>query len=227
MLETVEAVIFDLDGTLVDSMWLWKSIDLEYLARFNIELPMNLQKDIEGMSFTETAGYFKERFSIIDDIETIKADWNEMAKDYYLNRVTLKEKAFLFLEYLKSRNIKTGIATSNSKELVSMIIKRFDLEEYFDSIRTSCEVDRGKPHPDIYLKVANDLGVSPDKILVFEDVPMGIMAGKNAGMKVCAIYDEFSKAHQEEIRRMADYYILGFNDIICLIEEKYNVIFAN
>ena len=69
MLEKIDAVIFDLDGSLVDSMWIWAQIDLEYLGKFGIALPESLQADIEGMSFSETAGYFKNRFGLADSVE--------------------------------------------------------------------------------------------------------------------------------------------------------------
>ncbi len=79
MLCDIDAVIFDLDGSLVDSMWMWRAIDIEYLGRFGIPLPENLQAKIEGMSFTETANYFKETFGIPDSTEKIKDDGNRMA----------------------------------------------------------------------------------------------------------------------------------------------------
>ncbi len=154
-------VIFDLDGTLVDSMWMWKTIDIEYLARFGLEFPEDLQADIEGMSFTETAIFFKNRFKLPDPVDKIKRDWNEMAWDKYLNEVPLKEGVREFLDYLKEKQIPAGIATSNSKELVDLIINKHNISEYFKSIRTSCEVEKGKPSPDIYLLVAKDLKVEP------------------------------------------------------------------
>jgi HAD superfamily hydrolase (TIGR01509 family) len=207
MLKNVEAVIFDLDGTLVDSMWLWEAIDIEYLKRFNLELPSDLQEHIEGNSFTETALYFKERFKIQDSIDKIKEDWNGMALDYYSHKVPLKRGVQAFLDHLKEHNIPMGIGTSNSRQLVEIIIDKHNIGHYFKSIRTSCEVNKGKPAPDIFLKVAEDLGVAPEKCLVFEDIPNGILAAKNAGMKVCAIYDDFSKMMNEEKIQLADYFI--------------------
>ena len=91
MMDGIEAVIFDLDGSLVDSMWIWKDIDIEYLGRFGLEPPAGLQSEIEGMSFSETAGYFKERFRLPDSVEKIKEDWNRMAWDKYMSQVPLKE----------------------------------------------------------------------------------------------------------------------------------------
>jgi len=213
MMENKEAVIFDLDGSLVDSMWIWKDIDIEYLGRFQIDLPDDLQNAIEGMSFSETAVYFKERFSIPDSLEQMKADWNQMAWDRYTKEVPLKRGVKEFLEGCKRNGIKLGIATSNSRELVDNIASAHGLEQYFSCIMTSCEVKRGKPFPDIYLAVAKQLAVKPENCLVFEDIVPGIMAGKNAGMEVCAVEDEYSASDKERKCQVADYYIENFEGL--------------
>lgn len=213
MLENIKAVIFDLDGTLVDSMWMWREIDIEYLAGFGIELPDDLQKSISGMSFSETAEYFKDRFGIKDDTDTIKKTWNEMAWDMYAHRVGLKPGVSDFLKKLRQRGIKTGIASSNSIELVETVLEALGIGEYFDEIHTSCEVEHGKPFPDIYLLVAERLGEEPSKCLVFEDIAEGIDAGHAAGMKVCSVYDDFSAADNEHIRNISDYYIEDYSQI--------------
>lgn len=214
MLNNINAVLFDLDGTLVDSMWMWRDIDIEYLDRFGIELPEDLQSKIEGMSFSETAVYFKNRFAISDSLEQIKEEWNRMAREKYLNEVPLKEGALELLQYLKENEIQAGIATSNSRELVDLVIKKLGITEYFGSIRTSCEVERGKPSPDIYLLVSKDLGVKAEECLVFEDIISGIKAGKNAGMKVCAVYDSYSEPMDVTKKALADYYINSFKEIL-------------
>ncbi|MBR4724463.1 MAG: HAD family phosphatase [Lachnospiraceae bacterium] len=213
MLNDIKAVIFDLDGTLVDSMWMWREIDIEYLARFGIELPDDLQKCISGMSFSETAEYFKERFKIDDDTETIKNTWNEMAWDMYAHRVGLKRGVLDFVKKLKRNGIKTGIASSNSRELVETVLDSLGIGEYFDEIHVSCEVEHGKPFPDIYLLVAEKLNTEPSKCLVFEDIMEGIEAGHAAGMKVCSVYDDFSANENERIRTASDYYIEDYTQI--------------
>lgn len=220
MLNNIKAVIFDLDGTLVDSMWLWRQIDIDYLVQFGHDLPDDLQNAIEGKSFSETARYFKERFDLEDDVDTIKSTWNKMAWDYYTHKVTLKDQAEEFLNHLKEHKIQMGIGSSNSKELVSVVIDRYMLHDYFNAVCTSCEVEKGKPHPDVYLKVARDLGVKPEECLVFEDVPNGILAAKRAGMKVCAIYDDFSKEMTTEKKKLADYYIESFTELIALLKSS-------
>ena len=99
MMDGMEAVIFDLDGSLVDSMWIWKDIDIEYLGQFGLEPPRELQREIEGMSFSETAVYFKERFGLPDSLEQIKETWNRMAWDKYRNQVPLKDGAREYLAW--------------------------------------------------------------------------------------------------------------------------------
>lgn len=213
MLTNIKAVIFDLDGTLVDSMGIWKDIDIEYLGARGLTLPEDLQKSIEGMSFSETAHYFKERFRLSDTIEEIKSAWNQMAWDKYSKEIQFKTGAKEFVQYLRENGIKTGIATSNSIELVKAVLGNHDMEKQFDSIHTSCEVSKGKPAPDIYELVARDLGVEASECLVFEDVPQGIMAGKNAGMKVCAIADGYSAPFVDKKREISDYYIEDYFEI--------------
>lgn len=220
MLKDIDAVIFDLDGTLVDSMWMWESIDIEYLGSFGIPLPKDLQKNIEGMSFSETAIYFKETFELPVSLDEIKSKWNQMAWDKYANEVPLKDGVKELLNYLKEHKIHAGIATSNSRELVDLIIEKHQIKEYFASIRTSCEVAKGKPSPDIYLLVAQDLNVDPDRCLVFEDVIQGVMAGKNANMKVCAVYDKFSEKDQDVKKKLADYYIHSMSEVLEGESEK-------
>ncbi|MCH5262317.1 MAG: HAD family phosphatase [Lachnospiraceae bacterium] len=210
----LEAVIFDLDGSMVDSMWMWRAIDIEYLGRFGIELPENLQACIEGMSFSETAVYFKERFRLPDDLDTIKADWNQMAWDKYTYEVPVKEGVTELLQYCMNHGIKVGIATSNSRELVENVVKARHLDQYFDCIMTGCDVAKGKPAPDIYLAVAKELNVSPGNCLVFEDIIPGIQAGKAAGMRVCAVYDKYSEHQDEEKHRLADYYTYHFKELL-------------
>lgn len=213
ILENIKAVIFDLDGTLVDSMWMWKDIDIEYLGKYQLALPESLQQDIEGMSFTETAAYFKENFAIPRTLYEIQQDWIDMAYEKYRHQVSLKPGARHFLEDMFSKNIRMGIATSNGRGLVDAVLEARGLGRYFHSVCTACEVAKGKPSPDIYLKVAEDLDVRPENCLVFEDIPMGILAGKNAGMAVCAVEDEFSAHQREKKRAWADYYIETYDDI--------------
>ncbi len=214
ILDNIDAVIFDMDGTLMDSMWIWPSIDEEFLKKYNLDMPANFAEGMEGLSYTETAGYFLRTFPTLQlTIEEVMDEWNEMAHDRYVTKVRLKEGAREFIVLLKEKGIKVGIATSNSRFLVDDTLKSMEISDLFDSVRTSCEAGAGKPAPDVYLLVASDLSVDPSRCLVFEDIPMGIMAGKNAGMKTCAVEDDYSAALRERKKELADYYIQNFNDI--------------
>ncbi len=208
-----KGVIFDLDGTLVDSMWMWKEIDIEFLGRYGYDCPDDLQKAIEGMSFSETAVYFKNRFNLSETTDEIKDIWTEMSIDKYRYEVPLKPGAKEFLDYLKDNDIPCGIATSNNRIIVDALLDSLKIEDYFDVVSTACEVNAGKPEPDIYLKVASLLGVDPKDCLVFEDVAAGITAGKRAGMTVCAVKDPYAKESADTIRSMADHYIDDFYEL--------------
>lgn len=221
MLRNIHSIIFDLDGTLVDSMWVWDEIDIEFLSKRGLSLPPTYQKEIEGMSFTETAIYTKELFQLPESVEELKGIWNQMALDKYAKEVPLKSGVKRFLNYCKENKISMGIATSNSKELVEVVEKAHALSDYIQVIVTSCEVAKGKPAPDVYLEVARRLHTDPEHCLVFEDVPMGILAGKNAGMKVCAVKDAFSEDQQREKKELADYYISSYEDIL---QHSYEVL---
>ena len=101
----IRAVLFDLDGTLIDSMWIWEQIDDEFLGEYGLLVPEDLHNEIEGMSFSETAVYFRNRFDLPLSLEEIKHIWNTMAMDKYLNVVPLKPGVLEFLEWLKAREI--------------------------------------------------------------------------------------------------------------------------
>ena len=214
MKKQFDAVIFDLDGTLVDSMWVWQKVDETFLGNLGIDIPSDMNKDLEGKSFTETAIYFKERFNLKMSIEEIKKSWNEMGWEFYTNQVSLKTGVEEFLKILSKQGVKMGIATSNSIELVRAVLKALDIEQYFMQIRTSCEVGKGKPFPDIYLKVAEDLKVEPCRCLVFEDIPNGIRAAKNAGMTAWCIRDRQEEDLWNETKQLADYSIMDYHEAI-------------
>ena len=219
MKKQIKGVLFDLDGTLLDSMSVWDDIDVEYLAGFGFELPSDYQKKIEGLSFKEVAVYTKQRFGIPDSVEQMMSDWNEMAYEFYRDRVQLKPGALRLLKALKAAGIPCGIATSNSVELLNAVLDSRNLRDYFNVIVTGSEVEHGKPAPDIYLYAAGRIGLKPSECLVFEDVEAGIRSARDAGMTVCAVYDARSKLSAIEAEELSDYYIDGFEEIFDETEE--------
>ena len=214
MLKDIEAIIFDVDGTLIDSMWIWTNIDELFLEKYNLEKPEGFHEGMEGMSYSETAQYFLDLFpSLPHTREELEQEWYDMAYEIYTTQMELKQGAYEFIKSMHERGMKLGIATSNNRELAEGTLKHNKVLEYMGAIWTSCEAGAGKPNPAVYLNVAKDLGVDPKHCLVFEDVSNGILAGKNAGMKVCAVDDEFSRNQEEKKRQLADYYIQDYEDI--------------
>lgn len=214
MLNDIKAVLFDLDGTLVESMSMWGDIDVDYLEKFHIPVPEGLQKAIEGLSMYQTAVYFKDNFAIEDSLEEIMDEWNRMAYEKYTTEIPLKPGARAFLNGLKDKNIPCGIATSNSRILTEAILKSHQVENYFSVMVTGDEITNGKPDPEVYLEAAKKMGVAPEHCIVFEDIPFGIIAGKRAGMTVCAVEDAYSMKDMEEKIRLADFYIKSYEELL-------------
>ncbi|MCR4956084.1 MAG: HAD family phosphatase [Lachnospiraceae bacterium] len=214
MIKNYKAVIFDMDGTLLDSMWVWPTLDRQFFENEKLDMPDNLLEEIQGLSMHEIAVYYLEHFPLDYSVEELIQIWNDMANEHYANNVTYKKGALSFLKHLKKNHYKLGIATSNSRELVDICDRRLLFTEYIDEMVTSGEVKKGKPHPDIYLKVAHKLGVRPEECLVFEDIPGGLLAAKRAGMDTCAVADEFSNHLKKEKQQMATYFIESFEELL-------------
>ena len=214
MLNDIDAIIFDIDGTLVDSMHVWTDIDDIFLEKYHLEEPENFHEGMEGKSYSETAQYFLDLFPELPHTkQELEDEWHEMAFEIYTKELQLKKGAYEFILSMHKEGKKLGIATSNSRDLAEGLLMNTGVWQYLDAVWTSDEAKAGKPAPDVYLKVAESLGVEPKRCLVFEDVPNGILAGKNAGMKVCAVEDPFSKPQEQRKRELADYYIQDYDDI--------------
>ena len=214
MLNNIKAAIFDLDGTLVDSMWVWSKIDVDYLETKGCFMPENLRNDISHLSFSQTAVYFKTKFNLEDPIEKILEDWHNMAYNHYSTNVKLKSGVKDFLNHLQSLKIKIALATSNSIPLLEACLKNNGIYEYFDSITTTDEVSNGKDCPDVYLLAANKLGINPKDCLVFEDILPAIQGAKAANMKVIAVKDDECLNSKEDLLEYADKYIHSFVDLL-------------
>lgn len=214
MLDNINGAIFDLDGTLIDSMDIWAKIDMDYLNAHNISMPGDLRDAVEHLSFEETASYFKKRFNLPYSEKEIQDQWFTMALEEYSRNIKLKPGVRKLLELLKRRNIKIALATSNCTPLIYACLKPKGLLNYFDVITTTSEVSKGKSFPDIYLHTAKKLGISPENCIVFEDILPAIKGAKKAGMKVVAIFDTFSESQKLEIESIADKYIKDFNELL-------------
>lgn len=213
-MKNFKGVIFDLDGTLIDSMHIWEQIDVEYLGALNISVPKNLKDDITHLSFKDTAIYFKERFNIEDSIESIMNKWHTMAHNHYSNTINLKPGVIEYLKYLKDNNIKIGLATSNSIPLIEAVLQQHNIQDYFHSITTTEEAKKSKDNPDIYLLACKKLNLSPSECIVFEDIPAAIIGAKKANIYTVAIYDKSSIHLKDELIALSDKYINDYYELL-------------
>ncbi|MCD6176498.1 MAG: HAD family phosphatase [Candidatus Cloacimonetes bacterium] len=202
-----KAVIFDLDGTLVDSMGIWIQIDKEYLEKRNIPVPDNLFKDVKtGNSFNEICQYFKDKFNLPDTIKEIGEEWTSTVEEHYKTDIKLNDGAEELIKYLYDQNVKMAIGTSNTKYLAETVLKANGVLQYFDTIIAGCEEIKGKPFPDIFLKAAEELGIDPKNCLVIEDTIHGVRAAHKAEMDAFAIFDDNDTHDIEKLKLEADFY---------------------
>ncbi len=213
ILSSKNAVLYDIDGTVVDSMWIWKQIDIDYFNKCDLAMPDTYQKEIEGLSFYETAAYTRDKYIPWMSIEDLMNDWNDMAFDHYSRDVRAKENVRIFIDHLKMNDFKLGICTSNSATLCNATLKNNGLYDVFDIILTGEGAIAGKPAPDVYLECADKLGVDPSECIVFEDIVNGIIAGNRAGMTTVAVHDDYSLYQWDEKCSLADHYIMSYKEI--------------
>ena len=213
-MNNIKAAIFDLDGTLVDSMWVWEQIDIDFLKSKGYTPPKDLKDDITHLTFNQTAEYFKNRFNLSDSIDEITGTWHNMAYSFYSSKVKLKPGVISFLNKLKSLDIKIGLATSNSIPLLEATLKNNGIYHLFDAITVTEEVKKSKENPDVYLLCANKLNVPPENCIVFEDIIAAVKGAKLAGMKVIGVYDKASEDQEELLSKACDKYIYDYNELV-------------
>ena len=210
----MKSAIFDLDGTLLDSMWVWDQVDLDFLGKRGFDVPDDYTKAIAHMDAHSTARYTIERFGLNETIDNIVDEWFEMAKDKYSNEVICKPGAYEYVEKLHNRGVKIAIATSSDKVLFEKTLERTGLSKYIDAIVMVKEVGKGKSHPDVYLEAARRLGVNPCETVVYEDILAGILGAKKGGFRTAAVYEQRSNEDEKEILRECDYYIDNFTELV-------------
>lgn len=213
-IDSYDGVIFDLDGTLIDSNWVWSGVDVEFLGKRGFQVSADYVQAIAHIGFEAAAAYTIERFGLNETVEDIVQEWHDMAIEAYNNKVKLKSGVLEYLKYLKGKGKLMSVATASDMKLVIPALKNNKIDEYFNNITTLREVKRGKGFPDIYDKAAEKMGLDKDKCIVFEDIIQGIAGAKSGGYRAIAVYDKYSDDDKEKIMKMCDLYIHDFKEMI-------------
>lgn len=213
-LNTIEGAIFDLDGTLLDSSWVWDMVDIKFLGDRGFDVPDDYVEAISPMGAERAAVYTIERFGLNEHPDDIVREWINMAKKEYAVDVVCKPFVKEFLEKLSKRGVKMAVATSSDRELFMTTLERENILKYFEHIVTVNEVERGKGYPDIYEEAARRIKINPHNCVVFEDIYTGVSGAKLGEFNVVAVKDEKSLHNRDKIIRLADYYIECYSQLL-------------
>lgn len=210
----LKAVIFDLDGTLLDSCNVWKEIDKIFFAKHNLEVPKNYAKEIAHIGLKEAAILTKNKYHIEDSIEEILKQWDDMSCEQYLYHIQLKPHVFEYLSKLKENNVKLAIATANKKSLYEPCLKRLKIYDFFDFIADVDSVKEGKNSVKLYDFVALKLNVSKENVAIFEDISIGLKTAYDNGYLAIAVYDKNSENEDELKHLYSHLYINDFKELL-------------
>lgn len=213
----IKGAIFDLDGTVIDSMELWLDIDREFFEKRGLTVPHDYQKTIAHLGLKECAKYTKNTYCPSENEKDLIAEWQSMCLCRYKGKDSarfIKPFAAEYLKRLKERGIKLAVATANSPKLFEPILKNNNLYDLFDAFTTVDEVEKNKSHPDIFLKSAEKLCLKAEDCEVYEDSIIAIRTAKSIGMKTVGVYDKSAKELVPELKRCCDKFIYGFSELL-------------
>ncbi|MBM6699094.1 HAD family phosphatase [Bifidobacterium pullorum subsp. saeculare] len=210
---TGKGAIFDLDGTLLDSMGVWDQVDIDFLAKRGIAVPPDYMTKVASMQFRQIAEYTIARFGLKDTPEELMEEWDAMARVMYATCVEAKPGAADYLRRLRASGAKLAVATSLPPQLREPAMAHVGILEDFDAVVSVDDAnDVGKDRPDVYLLAARRLGVAPADCTVFEDLLVGMRSAKSVGMRVWAMHDDSSAADWPAICELADGVLFDFAD---------------
>ena len=207
----MKGAIFDFDGTVVDSMYIWDNISMDYLRSLKIEPRENLNEVFAKFSLEEAADYYRKNYGVSLSVSEIVSGVNKMIKTFYNTKVMPKNGIKKYLEYLKECGVKMCIATLSDKELVLNTLCRLELSKYFSEVFTCTDFGTGKTTPDIYRTALLHLGTPKEETYVFEDALYAAKTAKADGFSVVGIYDRY-EPNQEMLKKVSNLYIKDYTD---------------
>ncbi len=208
----LQGAIFDMDGTLLDSMPIWQSLGSETLSRRGYLPEPGLDDKLRIMSLRQSAEYCKAHYDLPEAVEEIMAQTDAMVDDFYRSQVTAKPGVDRFLSLLKMQGVWMYIVTATDRAQAEAALERTKLRDYFRGIITCTQAGIGKDDPEIFEMAMRRLRSNKRDTVVFEDSLYAIRTAKAAGFRVAGVYDPFNEADQGAIREESDYYIHSFED---------------
>lgn len=190
--------IFDMDGTIADSMWVWQEVDRIWMQENNIPPSEELSLVFKTSPFPLSARYVIENYDLGQTEEDVMRRWRDLAADEYEHAVRLKEGAREFLQYLKKEGVAMTLATSCLKDPCFRLLRKYDLGRYFDHVLFTQDFNTDKKKPDLYLACADAMGLPPESCVVFEDIRPALIGAGLAGMKTVAVYDAVASEPWEQ-----------------------------
>lgn len=210
-----KAAIFDLDGTLLDSMWIWKQLDADFLAMHGQKITQDYTDAIKSMTWEEGARYTVERYGLSKTPQEVIQTWFDMSADYYRTKVTMKPHAKEYLAFLHEHGVPMAIATSmEPQHNIDIVLDANDIRKYFSNVTVASEVTRGKGFPDIYLLSASRLGLAPSECAVFEDILAAIRGAGSGGFQTVGIYDDISEGEWPTIQKEATLAVRSWRELM-------------
>ena len=207
----LKGAIFDFDGTLVDSMFIWDTIGEDYLRTLGKEPHEDLKETFMTLTLEEAAEYYRTHYGVTLSVKEIVDGVNTMVEGIYRTRVALKQGVADFLAQLKENGTRMCIATVTDRYLVEETLDRLGLLQYFSEIFTCAEVGYGKDKPIIYRKALEHLDTAKNETYVFEDSLFALKTAKADGFTTVGVYDRHEN-RQDNLKNLADYYIVDFAD---------------
>ncbi|WEV73334.1 HAD family phosphatase [Bifidobacterium sp. ESL0798] len=208
-----KAAIFDLDGTLLDSMDVWHQVDVDFFRSRNIPLADDYMGVVNAMRPEEVARYTIERYGLDDTPAELAELWDSMVLEAYGTTVEAKPHAVEYLDYLKSSGARLAVATSLSSQVREVAMEHVGIRKLFDAVVSVEDTDAKSKHsPEVYLAAASRLKTAAKDCTVYEDLLVAVKAAKSAGMHVWAMEDDYSLKDRPAITRIADGMIRDFED---------------
>ena len=210
----IKAAIFDLDGTLLDSLSVWEQIDIQFLEKRGFTATTDYTRAVTPLGFHKAAEYTIARYGLKESTEDVENEWMQMAQDAYASEIKLKPNALEYLLSLKAAGVKLGVATALRPESIEAVLKHNGIYDLFESFTMLHEVSRGKGFPDIYILAAQRLGVTADQCMVFEDILTAVKGAKAGGFQVCGVYDSYADHEWDQIKELSDCSIKNFAELM-------------